>query len=423
MCIVCKKVGHALKKNVASMLHKAAIGDPTVLRDLVKDVRLDDVVHDVRSLGQWLTRRLLKAKNLMSRAISRRHGRSKRSTIDYKTHSIPAARSTSVRIKAPVMHSSKGKLLLRGSEQIAAVNNSIAFDCSRYSINPGMPLFTAASSQADHYQRYTFRKLVFRYVPSDGSTGTKGTVYLALNYDPEEAVPSDLKELSTYTSMVNTRVYETKSISLSRKDAFSDNPFKKVRCGPVGSNLNAYDTCLLLVARKDGADTGAIGNIWVDYEIEFQSRYTRPSTFYPTHWAWWAKPGTQAFPATGVWGNMNFATERHNPMGIVNNSGVYTVPCGAFLVNIRIAILGPGQSALIAQVRVLVDGVEQTDATSSRMVYFDPLAPSSDDSLSTDLLLAGASSSTLEVQLKGVYGAGGPLFGGDNTTIKFISVD
>jgi hypothetical protein len=257
-----------------------------------------------------------------------------RKGLNLSTTQTPAARNVRVQNKSFSIKADKGKAIICGQEQVATVEGSVTFNATQYHINPGLSLYTWLSTQAKGWEKYRFKTFEVVYVPAEAVTTTSGSVYICLDYDPTDAAPQTLAGLSTYETQYNGRVYDSVSCRADVKRMFDGVQAKKIRCGPVAGDLQLYDAATFSLATVSCANTNAIGQLWVYYEIELISRQTEPTIYVPPNIALFNLSATQTFTTT-VAAPLNCDESVVNGMGITNSSGTYTLPCGIYelLVN------------------------------------------------------------------------------------------
>jgi hypothetical protein len=283
----------------------------------------------------------------------------------------PAARNVRVQSRQPVIRSSGGKCFISGHEEIATISGSVTFTATKYEINPGLPLYTWLKTQAIGWEKYKFRKLQYVYVPAEAVTTTAGSIYLCADYDPTDAAPSSLAGLSTYETQCNSRVYESTSLNVSSQRMFDGIQAKKIRCGPVGGDLQLYDGGSVSVGTISCANTDAIGQLWVYYEIELISRQTEPTAFIPHNLYVANVDSNQAFTST-VTAPTNFDEVMSEGFAVTNTSGVYSLPCGAFEIYGEITVADSSAEELTSNVECWINGAVTVPFQGSNMKFTVP---------------------------------------------------
>jgi len=272
------------------------------------------------------------------------------------------------------------------------------------------------SNQAEGWEKYRFRKLQYVYVPAEANTSTAGSVYLTADYDPTDAAPGSLASMSTYETQENGRVWQTVPLTLSRARMFDGVQTKKIRCGPVGGDLQLYDAGSLSVCTISCADASAIGQLWVYYEVEFVSQQTEPSTKVPPSLYGINLSANQGFTST-VAAAITFDEVTVSGFDVSNASGVLTLPCGAYLISGNVCFTDSSAEAFTVNVALNVDGA----ATSPPQAVYQTLNGSAAATFTMGFSFYHASSTTSTVQLLATLtGAAGTLTVCGDSTRMFI---
>lgn len=164
-----------------------------------------------------------------------------------------------------------GKVILCHSELVGDIVGTDLFTVSSYNINAGLSsLFLWLSNIAANYESYKFKNLKFRYIPAC-STNNNGNIYLSVDFDPTDPIPSTERQLSNYQDTKfcppwKSETYDCKLNNLQKRSSYF------VRLGPIesGENVSFFDTGNLIVATV-GCSPITLGKLWVDYEVEFST--------------------------------------------------------------------------------------------------------------------------------------------------------
>lgn len=191
----------------------------------------------------------------------------------------PAAMGSTVRTRNPnVKTSSKGSCRIVHSEYVGdiAVRDPGTFDLQYiFGLNPGnSALFPWASKIAAQFDSYKINQLVFRYMPLCG-TQTQGVVVMAIDYDASDAPPASLQQMLTYKGAVQTNAWKP-AINLSAGSDLSKAKSHYVLTGvaPANTDIKTYDIGNFYLAVNSIASSGAIGQLFVDYDITFETPQT-----------------------------------------------------------------------------------------------------------------------------------------------------
>lgn len=145
------------------------------------------------------------------------------------------------------------------------------FGADDYFINPRLNAsFPSASLQSQRYDMYQFEELRFHYHPTSAVTTTPGVVILAWEPNANKGSPETLQQINAFECHSEGPSYSP-NLSLSIPRNKLGGP-RYTRFGPVGSDLNLYDTGKLIVAHdKCSLSAGYLteGYIEVYYRIRF----------------------------------------------------------------------------------------------------------------------------------------------------------
>jgi hypothetical protein len=180
----------------------------------------------------------------------------------------------------PMMHNTGQSVIVRHREYITDILSSESFAVQKkFYLNPGLEAsFPWLAAIAQNFQEYSWKGLVFEYVPTSGasvaSTNTAlGSVMVSTNY---RATASD------YTSkqaMLNdyfaTDARPTEPFAHPIECDPRENPYnvQYVRTGavPSGEDQKTYDIGVTTVATIGNPAAGNnLGELWVSYEVELR---------------------------------------------------------------------------------------------------------------------------------------------------------
>jgi len=165
---------------------------------------------------------------------------------------------------------------IKKSEFLGTVSSSstFAYTYNGLRLNPVSPLFPWVSTIAMNFERYAFRKLNFRYVPTTTSYGSKsGFIACCAQYDNHDAYFSGKQQFLNYAGAKEYRVTHPFVYRVN----VSQQTTKKLLIYPasgLGSNIDSslYDLGSMYVV-TGGAAIGdpvvELGELYVDYEIDF----------------------------------------------------------------------------------------------------------------------------------------------------------
>jgi len=184
----------------------------------------------------------------------------------------PVAKGYNGAIKSANYRSGKeGKVVLCHSELVGDVVGTADFTVTTRAINAGLQdLFLWLSNIAMNYESYQFKKLKFRYLTAC-STDNPGSVYISVDFDPTDPVPTTERQLANYQDTRfcapwRAETYNCSASNLKKRSSYY------VRGGPIstGENISLFDTGYLIIATV-GCPLITVGKLWVDYEVEFST--------------------------------------------------------------------------------------------------------------------------------------------------------
>lgn len=186
----------------------------------------------------------------------------------------PVATSRIKTTPAPRVDRSKknGDIVVRHREFIGDINGSVAFAVNSFAVNPGLPTtFPWLANQAALYESYRFNKLSFEF-QTMSSTATPGTVMAAIDYDPADSAPVSKTQLAAYRKFVRSAPWQDFA-NHSLKEDLSKRKSYFVRRGaiPANQDVQLFDTGNLFLATQGQADAAAVGELYVDYEVELMT--------------------------------------------------------------------------------------------------------------------------------------------------------
>ena len=161
-----------------------------------------------------------------------------------------------------------GNRCLSFKEYVQDIGGSVAFSATSFSVQPGLPtLFAWLASQAVSYQEYRFRKLNFVF-ETEKSSSSSGKLMMAFQPDAGDPVPASKQEMLENQFKAANAVWAPCQFSVPPGEALGARRY--IRSGALDANLDVktYDLGNLVVATQGCADTSAVGELYVQYEIE-----------------------------------------------------------------------------------------------------------------------------------------------------------
>jgi hypothetical protein len=156
---------------------------------------------------------------------------------------------------------------VRHKEYVADVAGSIAYTPLSYRINPANPiLFPWLSRIAPNFERYKFKQLCF-CLKTQTSTTTVGSVMLAIDYDPVDPLPASKAALMQYEGSIRGAAWDNISTYADKKEI--DKECLTAEFEPAtDADARLSDVGQLILATAGQTGTGAISELWVEYEVE-----------------------------------------------------------------------------------------------------------------------------------------------------------
>jgi hypothetical protein len=221
--------------------------------------------------------------------------------------------------------------ICEGSDLVQSLSGTTGFNATIVRFNPGLSTFASLSIQAQRYDKYRVRKLRLLYYPDVAVVTTQGRVYLAPEYDLRDNAPSSLAYLMAYEGVKNNVAHKPIVLELDPRIMFGGVQHKRVRCGPIGSDLEMFDAVSFVIATDNCSGTGALGQIMVEYEIEFSAYQLEPAIMSPSAFARYNLSSAQALTST-VEATLLYDEVSIDGLDIAPSSGLFTLPCGMFEV-------------------------------------------------------------------------------------------
>lgn len=160
-------------------------------------------------------------------------------------------------------------------EFIYDLPGSVAFACTTFNINPGLPAFCNWLYRlAQSFESYIVHSLMFRF-ETESPTSSTGTVVLAVDYDAGDAAPTTKAQALAYRGTVRSAPWAPSCHTSLLEDLRKRSSYF-VRGGSiaVGKDYALYDIGNLFLITQGMASTANVGEIWVEYDIEFRTPQT-----------------------------------------------------------------------------------------------------------------------------------------------------
>lgn len=274
----------------------------------------------------------------------------------------------------------------RECERIATVKGSTTFGIVLdIPCNPALSSsFPWLSGHGALYERYRVHKLLYRYKNLKG-TSSDGNILMSFDYDTLDPAPSSAIAMTQQTHWVDGapwRIFEM-SIPSVKGDLFT-------RSGSVVSgDLKTYDFGRLFVAAEGCSDNSDHGYLEVEYDIELFEKQSSNGSIAPTcSVALYNKSENQTIGAS--YAVLSYDETVSDPFGIVNTSGVFTLPKGNWLITAEVSPMGERLSSITIR-------KNGSATTPSYVTYTTTMAP-----LVCSGLISSSGSDTIDVYCIGV---------------------
>jgi hypothetical protein len=175
--------------------------------------------------------------------------------------------------------------LPRRREMLKTISLNQNFGISELcTINPGSISFSSwLTNIANCFESYKFHSLKFIYVPRCATT-LGGSIYMVPDTNPKDPMPATAVQASqnertkSASPWCEFEISLTKEMLSKRKSYFC----RKFDVIPPGGDVDLYDTGNLFLLSEGPVATASVGQLWVEYDIEFftpeYSQDTTPQT-------------------------------------------------------------------------------------------------------------------------------------------------
>jgi hypothetical protein len=211
----------------------------------------------------------------------RRVNRSKKSN-GGELITMPSAKTRLIKTTRPSFNNvnrSDGRIIVKHREFVSDVYGSVAFTLDTYPINPGMQItFSWLNLIAIQFESYIFKKLRFLFTTVKG-TSTSGSVMMAVDYDATDDPPLNKTQIMSYHGASRSSPWSECANDSAQGNLLKFGVQRYVRGSAVNASidLKTMDVGNFYIATKDCADASAIGELYVEYEVELITPQTNPS--------------------------------------------------------------------------------------------------------------------------------------------------
>lgn len=180
----------------------------------------------------------------------------------------------------PMMHRNGQSVTIRHKEYVCDVSSNTGFGVLQsFPLNPGVEItFPWLSTIAANYQEYTFKGVIFHYLPTAGdavssTNNALGSVIMSTNYRATDFAPGNKVEMLNEYFSGDARPSETFCHPIECDPR--ENPYnvQYIRRGavPAGEDPKTYDLGVTYLATSGMQAAGiTVGELWVTYEVELR---------------------------------------------------------------------------------------------------------------------------------------------------------
>lgn len=201
-------------------------------------------------------------------SISKKNKRRNRNK-EFESVKAPVVRSGIARYNEPILNGKK-EMIMKHCEFIGNVEPSLTFSIKSWDVNPGLKTFTWLSTLASSFEKYRWLRLRILYKTSQSAL-VSGFVAMAPEFDVLDENPTSKEELYAYKDLTRGPVWKDFSVEIALKD-MRTYPWYFVRNEQnrdIGTALNTFDAFRLILGVSDVSSELTLGEIWIEYEIEF----------------------------------------------------------------------------------------------------------------------------------------------------------
>lgn len=161
------------------------------------------------------------------------------------------------------------RVRVRHREYIKDIAGSVAYAVEQIAINPGLSvMFPWLSQMAGLFESYKFNQLSFEY-KTESATTAKGKVVLSVDWDAADAAPLSKQLQLQERTKLDCSAWAVARMNCDQADLWKFGPQRYVRSGAVANtDIKTYDVGNLNVGTQGMADTSAVGELYVAYDVE-----------------------------------------------------------------------------------------------------------------------------------------------------------
>jgi hypothetical protein len=190
--------------------------------------------------------------------------------------SAPVTQTGLQRTRAPrFLGSSTGCRVTHREYLRRVASTANVFSIAGYPVQPGdSRTFPWLSNMAANWSRYKFHKLQFKFI-SETATSKGGSVNMTFNTDPADPAPTSKQLMTQNASSLQCKTWETATLSASGA-AYAQQPKGGLFVHKAGEQdddamrrQSDFAYFFISASCPDVAEDAAVGDLWVEYDIEF----------------------------------------------------------------------------------------------------------------------------------------------------------
>lgn len=240
-----------------------------------------------------------------------------------------------------------GRTCVAYREYLGDVHGSVDFATQQYPVNPGLATFNWLHNIAKEYDYYHFKALSFHYA-TDSATSAPGSVMLAVDFDAGDSGPTSKLEAMAFSNATRNATWENfwYDAKHHNMNAFTPHRFVRVGSVPTGEDVKTYDVGNLYVSTQGQTGTGIIGELYVEYEVEFSSPHFNLLNMSKAHT--YDITGTTSLGPTSLLGLASAVTVNGGSLSVRYNSFHFNPEIqGYYVCHIRVTGTGLTQAGSI----------------------------------------------------------------------------
>jgi len=245
-------------------------------------------------------------------------------------------------------------------------------------LNPGLQSFAPMLAQvAQFYEEYEFIQLVFEFRSTvvDGNDNAAGTLLMATQYNPTNALFNNEVSMDNYAHSCATKVTDSLLHGVECEErATGQTRFEYVRTGPVpaGQDPKTYDLAIFQVATQGAYPDLQLGRLYVHYKVRLSKLKLVPvTTPLDIQYSSYAASGSSIVPAAlfgtnaATWESGNLGGDNGGPADIGGNTiRIFTNGRSAqkYLLSIQLKTTASGVTGInlptVTNGTICVDGID-----------------------------------------------------------------